>query len=227
MLRRHTWRDYFATLRFCFSFFDWQTALRLPIFVTPFVQYVKPKDKHRIVLDKMGWDAQPASLLIGYLDREYAGDRASHINIRGELSLHGDGTRNFAPGVSLCVMDNTRVTIGSRFTASHNLRIFAVKSITIGDDNMWSYDCVILDSDCHQILNERGEQLNSAQDVYFGDHVWLGARNVVMKGSEIPDGSIIGACSQIRKSYMRYHAPMIEGGEVKKENVFWNRNLVH
>ncbi len=226
MIRRNTWRDYFATLRFCFTFFDWRTALRLPVYVTPLVQYKKPIDKHRIVLDKTGRDTQPASLLVGYMDREYAGDKSSLINIRGTLSLRGEGTRYFAPGVSLCIMDNASVTIGTKFSASHNLRLFALKSITIGDDNMWSYDCVVLDSDGHQILDERGEQINKAVDVHFGNHVWLGARNVVLKGSEIPDGSIVGACQQIRKSYMNFKAPMIICGEVKKENIIWNRNLV-
>lgn len=226
MIRRNTWRDYFATLRFCFTFFDWRTALRLPIYVTPLVLYKKPKDKHRILLDKCGKDTQPASLLIGFMDREYAWDRPSLIHIKGQLRLCGEGTRYFAPGVSLCIMDNACVTIGTKFTASHNLRIFAIKSIAIGDDNMWSYDCVVLDSDGHQILDDKGNQLNRTLDVRFGNHVWMGARNVVLKGTEIPDGAVLGACQQLRKSYMEYKAPIIAGGDVVRENVNWSRKLV-
>ncbi len=224
MIKRNTWRDYFATLRFCFTFFEWKTALRLPVYVTPLVQYKKPKDKHRIVLDNTGSKTYPANLLIGYLDREYSWDRPSFLNIRGQLQIHGGATSHFAPGASLCIMDNAHVELGSRFTASHNLRIYSVRQVVVGNDNMWSYDCVVMDTDAHELSCAKGG--GRTKRVQFGDHVWMGARNIVLKGTEIPDGAVLGAGQQLRKSYMDYKAPVIAGGDVVRENVNWSRKLV-
>lgn len=226
MIKRNTWRDYFATLRFCFAFFDWRLALRLPIYVTPLVQYQKPKDKHRIIIDNVDKEHVTASMLVGFLDREYAWDRPSFLRIEGELYLHGNGTRYFAPGLSLRITKSARMDIGGGiFSASHNLRMFVTHQITIGDDNMWSYDCVVSDTDAHKIFNNDGEQINHTKEVHFGNHVWLGMRNIVLKGTEIPNGSVIGAGSILRKSYMTNHAPIIAGGKVIKENVVWAREL--
>lgn len=223
MIKRNTLKDYFATLRFCFTFFDWRTALRLPVYVTPLVQYKRPKDKHRIILEKNGKETQPANLLIGYLDREYSWDRPSLINIQGELHLHGGKTSYFAPGVSLYIAENGYVALGEGFTASHNLRIFATKEIIIGNDNMWSYDCVVLDSDVHELSYAKGG--GRIKPVLFGNHIWMGARNVVLKGAEVPDGAMLGANQSLRKSYKGYVAPMIAGDEVIKEHIVWRRDF--
>lgn len=224
MIRRNTWSDYFATLRFCFAFFDRKTAIRLPIYVTPLVRYEKPKDKNRIVLNTSGKQTQPAQLLIGYLDRQYSWDRPSLINILGQLRLHGEGTRYFAPGVSLYIKENAFLDIGMKFTSSHNLRLFVHKHITIGNDNMWSFDCVVMDSDTHQIFDNNSVLTNAPKEVIFGDHIWLGARNIILKGTKIPDGCVIGASNVLRKGFEEVSS-IYSGGKIIRSNINWCRPI--
>ena len=56
-----------------------------------------------------------------------------------------------------------------------------------------------MDTDFHFIYNSSGELINSPQPITIGNKVWIACRNVILKGSKIADGSIIGANSTVTK----------------------------
>ncbi len=89
---------------------------------------------------------------------------------------------------------------------------------------MWSFDNVIMDSDTHQICDEYGEISNFNKPIVFGNHVWLGCRNIVMKGSEIPDGCMVASGSKICGKYVDSNCIMTSGKRVIKHNIHWKRN---
>lgn len=78
------------------------------------------------------------------------------------------------------------------------------KSITIGDDCMFSSSIYIRTSDEHPIIDiESGERINHAKDIVISDHVWVGEGVTINKGSVIPYGCIIGTKSLVGKKLSR------------------------
>ena len=74
------------------------------------------------------------------------------------------------------------------------------KKVIIGNDCMFSFDIIIWPSDGHAIVSDTGEYLNKGEDITIGNHVYLCMGVNVLKGSNIPDNSIVGTRSVVLKS---------------------------
>lgn len=72
--------------------------------------------------------------------------------------------------------------------------------VVIGDDCMFSFDIIIWPSDGHAVISDNGEYLNKGEDIIIGNHVWLGMGVNILKGSRIPDNSIVAARSLVLKN---------------------------
>lgn len=82
--------------------------------------------------------------------------------------------------------------------------------ITVGKNVLIGWDTCIMDSDMHTILNlETKEILPKTAKVSIGDNVWIGTRCLVLKGSNIPNGCIVGARSVFTKSFNSENAIIV------------------
>lgn len=169
---------------------------------------------------------RPGLLQIGLQDREYCYDKPSMLNILGRLVLKGSGAHSFSPGTILYVGEDATLEIDEGFTASHDLKIYCRHKITIGKDNMWSYYNVVMDNDGHHIFNQEGSHINKNQPVVFGNHVWMGCRCIVLKGSKIANGSMIASGTTVRKVFSEENCIYADGSEPLRSNIRWDRNLV-
>lgn len=99
--------------------------------------------------------------------------------------------------------------------------------IDIGPDCMLAYDIEVRTSDSHSILDEAtGERINPDKSVRVGEHVWIGARSVVLKGVNIGDRSVIATGSIVSKDI---GAGVIAGGTPArqlKDGVTWDRRRI-
>ncbi len=97
--------------------------------------------------------------------------------------------------------------------------------VTFGKDCMLSYDIDIRTGDSHSIMEcATGERVNFAEDLSFGDHVWIGAHCVILKGVRIPSDCIVATGAIVTKAVTVEHA-IIAGNPAKvvKEGVTWSR----
>ncbi|NVN36119.1 LbetaH domain-containing protein [Komagataeibacter swingsii] len=70
----------------------------------------------------------------------------------------------------------------------------------IGEKGLWSEGIQVRTSDHHAIIDlETGEVINRPRDVIIGRRFWIGAQVCFLKGTQISDGSIIGARTVISK----------------------------
>lgn len=121
--------------------------------------------------------------------------------------------------------DGCKIIIGEDFTMeSGHIASTEGESITIGNDCMFSNDVEIRNGDSHAIFNNQHKRINKATPVIIGNHIWLGAHARIMKGSNIPDGCIIGNSCVVSKPLDRQNA--IYAGipaKVINENITWDR----
>lgn len=169
-------------------------------------------------------DVKQGGVRIGFQDLEWSYDKKSVLNIKGRLIIKGNGYHSFSPGLSLAIAPGAVMEIGNNFSCSHNTRFTIFKSLVIGDNNMWSFDNLIMDTDAHYIFNEKGEMISHNAGITFGDHVWLGCRNAILKGATIPDGSIIGAGGVVTKSLAKKNSVYV-GNQLLRERIDWNMTL--
>ena len=109
----------------------------------------------------------------------------------------GDKARFFCEGftmyegASIVVFDGASLAIGKNSYMNASL-IQCANSITIGDDCAIAGDVLIQDTDFHPILDEERNENEFSKPILIGNHVWICAKAIVLKGVTIGDGAIVG-----------------------------------
>lgn len=122
------------------------------------------------------------------------------------------------------------ISIGSNVSMETGCQFASVEgtSITIGDDCMFSHDVDVRSTDSHSITNEQGVRINPSEDIQIGNHVWIGVRSTILKGSVIPDNCIVGACSLVSSNTKCVKNSVCVGvpAKIVKTNINWLRERI-
>ena len=115
------------------------------------------------------------------------------LNENAELNVNG----NFlvGSGSDIRVFKNAKLEIESGYINGYS-QIVCAKKIKIGKDVAIAREVVIRDTDAHDILYEGYKK---EKEVNIGNHVWIGAKAMIMKGVTVGDGAIIAAGAVITK----------------------------
>ena len=118
---------------------------------------------------------------------------------------------------------NAKIYIGKN-TSFWNTKIQLYdnnSSIHIGSDCMFSYNVTICNTDEHSIVQD-GNLINKANDLFIGNHCWLGYDSCVMKNSYIANDTIVARAALVSGKHEQKN--IILGGipaKTIKENVNW------
>ena len=124
------------------------------------------------------------------------------IYIQGDgNSLHIGDNVTFDQDVSIVMAEGTRCEIGSDCIFAKGVRIRT--------------------SDQHSIFDSAGTRINCAKDVNIGNHVWLGASVIVMKGVTIEDGSVVGMDSMVTRDIPADSIAVGKPAKVIKAGIHW------
>lgn len=127
------------------------------------------------------------------------------------------GTRSIQTGCDLRVWPGAELEIGSGYF-NKNVQIICQEKIVIGNDVVVARDVVIRDSDAHK-LNGEGYQMK--KPVHIGNHVWIGARAMILKGVTIGDGAVIAAGAVVTKDIPAHAVAAGVPARVIREDVVW------
>jgi len=128
------------------------------------------------------------------------------------------------------------INIGENCTFGGNIRMVCEYGMEIicGKDNMFSHDIFLQAGDGHSIFNVEDDECTNSLErldytkkgITLGDHVWVGLRSVILNGSKVGNGSIIGAMSLVKGTCP--NNCMIAGNPAKiiKSNMAWSRNPI-
>lgn len=127
----------------------------------------------------------------------------------------GDGS--FIEGNLVTERPDSKLTIAQNVYIGGGTVIDCVAEITIHQDVLISYGCVIADSDNHSLRYSirkrdcadwrRGHHDWSTHEhrpVIIGKGAWIGAHAMILKGVELGEGAIVGAGAVVRKSVPPY-----------------------
>ena len=131
------------------------------------------------------------------------------IIIRGNLCI--------SKGCSIVCKKNGILEFGDNVHISQKTQIECHKSISLGDNVVISWDCLIIDSDTHPIyVNNR--LINENKEIILREGCWICARCTVLKGTVVGKGSILAASSVITKK-IDCENVVIVNNEIVKKNI--------
>lgn len=116
----------------------------------------------------------------------------------GELTL-GKPAR-IRSGTKLQVRKGAKLTIGDNTFINHNCYIYCHLKITIGKDVQIGPQVFIYDHDHDYLAGLKKEQY-ICSEVVMGDHVWVGANTIILRGTKIGNNCVIGAGSVIKGEF--------------------------
>lgn len=101
--------------------------------------------------------------------------------------------------------------------------------IVIGQDCMFAYDIDVRTGDSHSIISkESNERINYAENITIGNHVWIAAHSTLLKGSVIPDESVVATGSIVTEKYNT--TGIIIGGNPARrlrDGITWTRKRIY
>lgn len=206
------------TLYFNFHYFMLKDALKFPVLITSNVLLKKMKRKivlhlkPRTGLVKIGFDG------VGIFDSK----RSKAIwQVEGTIEFLGKA--NIGQGSKISVGDGATLVIGDNFTITAESSIIANKHIVFGDDCLLSWDILCMDTDFQSIIHN-GKTCPCDSDVNIGNNVWIGCKSTILKGSVLPDGSVVGANSVVNRKFEQKKV-IIAGNPAKvcKTNIEWTK----
>lgn len=118
--------------------------------------------------------------------------------------------------------------------------MICAKYIEFGNNDLVSWNVTIMDSDTHSIV-VNGKRINSNREIKIGDKVWGGCESMILKGSVIPNNSVIATKSLITKKYDSPNVVIsghdaktkygidwknIKGKELRKDGFFYIGNRI-
>ena len=188
------------TVYFNFHYFPIKTALRMPVFIYWRSELYKMKGKVIIDAPVTTGMLKFGAHGLGTQDLLYS---RTMWELMGTFIIKGKAS--IGRGSKISVGDGAVLTLGRGFTITGNSEIICHQKISFGSDCLLSWDILMMDTDFHDVINEKGDVINSPKPITIGDHVWIGCRNTILKGVSIASDNIISANSTITKSIKESH----------------------
>lgn len=140
-------------------------------------------------------------LLVRYNNRLYINEKKG-INFDTKISIQQKGIVKIE---RLSTFSNVHIsTVGGEIIIGRNVfmnrycMIMARKKIVIGDGCMFGPNVVIYDHDHVFGKNGIDHELYKTDEVVIEDGCWIGAGAIILRGSHIGEGSVIGAGTVVK-----------------------------
>ena len=103
------------------------------------------------------------------------------------------------------------------------------KHIVIGNRGLFAFDIWMRLADPHLVYDANtGERKNMTKSIFLGDHVWVGQNSMILKGTKMGSGSVVGAMSLVSNKTIPSNT--IWGGNPVKQlanDIFFTGDVVH
>lgn len=203
------------TIYINFKYLKFKEAIKLPILVSYKVKLAKTRGSILIKSNiKFGM------IQIGFGGHIFFEEKQCYLYIDDNAKLCFESDVKIASGSRINVIGT--LIFKRNFRNSASLKIDCRKKITFGENVLVGWNCTVLDTDGHDVLDKSSNKINFDNDIYIGNNVWIGANVTILKGVKLNDGIIIAYGTTITKSIKESNC--IIGGvtnKVLKKEVYW------
>lgn len=212
--------DFVKTIYFNLKYLPLNQALKFPIYIYRKVRFNRlkgdiylniPNIKHGMI--KIG------KVILGNVDYRYT---RTILEIDGRISFSGNAV--IGQGTKLTVGKNGILSIGDNFSVTGgNTTIICNKKIVFGNNDLLSWDILMMDTDYHKIFDKNGQKINEDMPISIGNNVWIGCRNTILKGVKINNNNVVAANSTITKSINDNNCIIGSNTKILKQDISWRR----
>ena len=78
-------------------------------------------------------------------------------------------------------------------------------TMVLEGDSQFAFDCVCCDTNFHYILQKDGLVKDCVGIIEVGNRNWIGNSTTLMRGTQLPDNTIVASRSFVNKSFLGYH----------------------
>lgn len=134
-----------------------------------------------------------------------------------------EGKSYIGNGSRIVIGKNGQWIAGNNFICTSTMSLICFKNITMGKDVLISWDTLLMDTDFHYI-SKAGDikHVVNEKEIVIGNHVWIGCRVTVLKGTTLGDDCVIAAGSVVTKPF-KEKSVLIAGNPtaVRREGIEW------
>lgn len=207
------------TLRFNLTYFSFSDALRFPVFISRKVSFshlgghVKLEGEIRAGMIRLGFKT------IGVFDYNYS---RTLWDVYGTVVFKG--VAEIGQGAKICTGPKGVLLLGDSIKITAQSTLISYYNVQIGSDCLISWDVLIMDTDFHSLYDKQGNRINQPKPVIIGNHVWIGCRCLLLKGTVIPNACVIAANSLVN-GVLDVEGVVYAGNPARpvKEGVTWNQ----
>lgn len=169
----------------------------------------------------------------------------NNILFCGKDVVLSDCNINFNGNNSVIYLCSSRHEYKLNVTANHNCAFYAGKDnyfngilnvvlseqkhVFIGNEGLFSFGIWLRVADPHLVYSVADKKRrNYSKSIFLGDHIWVGQSAMILKGTKIHSGSIVGALSVVANKKIPSNTSW--AGNPSKEiaqGVFWDGACVH
>lgn len=159
------------------------------------------------------------------------------VKIEGKVKFQGDNSlvvlssNKHTYFLNLTLHNNCSFVIGSDnyLNGTLNVVVSEERHVLIGSGGLYSFGIWIRTADPHLVYDSTTlRRINPSKDVLIGDHVWLGQSSLILKGTTIGSGSIVGAMGVVAGKTIPSNTSWA-GNPAKQiaSDIFWDGRCVH
>lgn len=150
------------------------------------------------------------------------------IRFTGSNSLIYIDENNYPMSLNMRVGNDSVIYIGKDCYINRTSHLYATerKNIIIGDQLLLAFNTYFRTADPHLIYDiNTKKRINFSKSIIVGDRVWIGQDSLILKGTEIGSGAIIGGHSVISNKEIEANS-LYAGNPARKikEGVFYGEH---
>ena len=170
-------------------------------------------------------------------------DETALLELEGTLTINAAIPGRGVPGAVLKLEKNSELKVEGNFIAFYGSEIWLYpqakmrvgasyinaytqircqQSITIGNGCAIARDVLIMDFDAHDIYNADSSKNNNTLPVVIENHVWIGAKAIILKGVTIGEGAIVAAGAVVTKDVPPHSIVAGVPARIIRKDVKWS-----
>ena len=161
-----------------------------------------------------------SSLGINQLNIKRKKTRPCTLWMSENSTLVCNGSFTMYEGAAIVLVDGGRLELGHQSYMNESL-IQCASTIKIGDHCAIAGGVLIQDTDFHPVLDENGIEKAYIKPITIGNHVWICANAIILKGVTIGDDAIVAAGAVVTKDVPPRCLVGGNPAKVIKTNVVW------